>query len=104
MFEHFTPHLSQYVAHGALALFGAIVHAAKAYHDGTSRNLVDFCALVLMSSFSGVMFALLGLAYFGEDSYLTLALAGTGGYVGVEGMSLVISFFAKRFKYDQPTK
>jgi hypothetical protein len=43
-----------------------------------------------MSSFSGVMFALLGLYMFGDSSYLTMAMAGTGGFLGVEGMTMVV--------------
>jgi len=89
---------SPYVAHGILAVFGAIVHASKAHREGQSKNFVDFTLLTLMSSFSGVMFALLGFEMFGYDSYLSLAMAGTGGFVGVEGMTFVVSFLTNRFK------
>lgn len=79
------------VVHGALAVFGAMVHAAKAHRDGTSKTVIDFLTLTAMSSFSGVMFALLGLHMFGEQSYLTMAMAGTGGFLGVESMTIVIN-------------
>jgi hypothetical protein len=88
--------LSPYVAHGVLALFGALVHASKTYREGGTRNFLDFTALIVMSSFSGVMFALIGLEVFGPTSYLTLALSGTGGFIGVEGMTFVINYLVRR--------
>lgn len=90
--------LSPFAAHAFFAVFGAIVHAAQVYRDGGTRSFIDFLALVCMSSFSGVMFALIGLEVFGPDSYLTLAMAGTGGFIGVEGMTYVIQYLTKRFK------
>ena len=76
--------------HGGLAMFGAIVHAAKAHRSGQSKTLTDFLTLTVMSSFSGAMFALIGLQFFPDQIYLTTAMAGTGGYLGVEGMSIII--------------
>ena len=82
--------VAQFVAHGAIACFGAVVHAARAHRAGTAKTLFDFITLAFMSSFTGAMFALLGLQFIPDQQYLTLALAGTGGYMGVEGMALVI--------------
>ena len=96
MHETITQQASPYIAHGILAIFGAFVHAAKAHRDGSSKNFIDFISLTLMSSFSGVMFALIGLEMFGEQSYLTLAMAGTGGFIGVEGMTYIIAYVTKR--------
>jgi len=89
---------SPYIAHGLLAIFGAIVHAAKAHRENKSKTFADFAALTLMSSFSGVMFALIGLETFGQGSYIALAMAGTGGFVGVEGMTFVIGYLTKKTK------
>ena len=89
---------SPYVAHGLLAVFGAIVHASKAHREGQSSSLLDFLILTLMSSFSGVMFAIVGFEMFGHDSYLSLAMAGTGGFIGVEGMTYIITFLTNKFK------
>lgn len=93
-----TEHASPYIAHGLLAIFGAFVHATKAHRDNKSKTLVDFLSLVFMSSFSGIMFSLVGLSLFGIDSYTTLAMAGTGGFLGVEGMALVIKYVENRTK------
>lgn len=77
--------------HGGLALFGAIVHASKAHRAGESKTATDFIVLTIMSSFSGVMFSLVGFYFFGESQpYITMALAGTGGYLGVEGMAIIV--------------
>lgn len=98
MQEAFAQYSSPYITHGFLALFGAFVHASKAYREGKSKNFLDFLALIIMSSFSGVMFALVGFEVFGQGSYLTLAMAGTGGFVGVEGMTYIIGFLTSKFK------
>jgi len=81
---------TQIVAHGGLAFFGALVHASKAHRSGQSKTLFDFLILTLMSSFSGVMFALLGMYLFQDNAYLSMAMAGTGGFLGVEGMTIIV--------------
>lgn len=98
MMDQLTQQASPFIAHGVLAFFGAVVHASKAYRDGKSKTALDFVSLVVMSSFSGVMFALLGLEMFGDQSYLTMAMAGTGGFVGVEGMTFVVTYLTEKFK------
>lgn len=77
-------------AHGVVAVFGAVVHAAQAHRSGQSKTLTDFFMLTVMSSFSGVMFALIALYTFPDQHYLTLAMAGTGGFLGVEGMTFIV--------------
>lgn len=77
-------------AHGGIAIFGALAHALQKQRNGQSKGFFDFVALALMSSFSGVVFALIGLHFFGGQHYLTLAMAGTGGFLGVEGLAIVV--------------
>jgi len=98
MFEQFIHQTTPFAAHGVLALFGALVHASKAYREGETKNFLDFTALIVMSSFSGVMFALLGIDLFGTESYLAMAMAGTGGFVGVEGMTFIVTYLTNKFK------
>jgi hypothetical protein len=81
--------------HGTVAFFGALVHALNAHRNGDTKSLLDILTLTVISSFSGVMFAFLGLHFFHEGSYLTLALAGAGGFLGVEGMGLIIKILKK---------
>lgn len=75
--------------HGAVAIFGAVVHALNAYRNGGAKSFVDMAMLTIISSFSGVIFAFVAFHVFGEDSYLTLAIAGSGGFLGVEGMAVL---------------
>lgn len=76
--------------HGVIAVFGAIVHALNASRNGKTKSITDIAVLTVISSFSGVMFALIGLHLFGESSYLTMAIAGSGGFLGVEGMGFIV--------------
>lgn len=86
---------TQIFTHGAIAFFGAVTHALSAHRKGQSKSLADFVSLTLMSSFSGVMFSLIGLHLFAGDAYITLAMAGTGGFLGVEGMAWVVEKLKK---------
>lgn len=74
--------------HALLALFGACAHAIVAHRNGSSKGLLDFALLTLMSSFSGVVFALIALHTF-DSEYMTLAAAGAGGFLGVEGLTIL---------------
>ena len=76
--------------HGIVAFFGALVHALNAHRNGDTKSVLDIITLTIISSFSGVMFAFIGLHFFQEGGYLTLAFAGSGGFLGVEGMSFVV--------------
>lgn len=76
------------VKHGLMALFGAVANALRAHRSGTSKGLADFIFLTVMSSFSGVVFSLVAHVTLG-DTYLTLAAAGAGGFLGVEALSVM---------------
>ena len=96
--DHLTTQFTPFLAHGLLALFGAFTHAAVSYRSGGTKSFGDFMILVVISSFSGVMFALMGAEFFGPDSYRTLAMTGTGGFIGIEGMTWVTTFIKSKFK------
>jgi hypothetical protein len=85
-FSSFT--LSTIAKHGLLAGFGALAHAINAHRTGKTKGFLDFCLLTIMSSFSGVIFALVALHTF-DNQYITLAAAGSGGFLGVEGLTLL---------------
>jgi len=89
---------TQLIAHGTIAFFGAVVHALDSHRKGISKTILDFVVLTIMSSFSGVMFALIGLHFWPEQIYLTTAMAGTGGYLGIEGMVFIVSVIKSKFK------
>lgn len=79
------------IKHGAIAFFGAAVHALNAHRRGESKTIIDFFSLVAISSFSGAMFAAVGLHIFG-DGYVSFCIAGTGGFLGIEGMAYITKF------------
>lgn len=89
---------SQVVAHGSLAIFWAIVHALNAHRNGKSKSFLDFIVLVVMSSFTWVMFTLIAFHFFPAATYLVYAMSGAGGYLGVEWMSLIVDIIKKKFK------
>ena len=85
------------IKHGVLAVTGGIVHSLSAYRKGETRGLLDIVILSIISSFSGVIFALVALNLY-PDGYLTYAIAGVGGFVGVEGMAWVTDYLKKKIK------
>jgi len=80
--------IGAFVKHMLLASFGALAHAINAHRLGQTKGLMDFLLLTILSSFSGVMFALIAM-YLTHNEYMTLAAAGSGGFLGVEGLTLL---------------
>ena len=81
--------------HGLIAILGGIIHALSAYRKGETRGLIDIVILAIISSFTGVIFAFLAL-YLYPQGYLTYAIAGVGGFIGVEGMAWITEFVKKK--------
>lgn len=77
---------SPIVSHGIMAVFGAIANALKAHRNGESKGFFDFVILIVMSSFSGVIFGLLAANAL-DNQYLTLASAGAGGLLGIDALT-----------------
>lgn len=88
---------SPLVLHGIMAIFGAIAHALSAHRKGEVKSFVDFISLVVMSSFTGVVFVLIATAYIPEETYLIGAVAGTGGWLGIEGMAILLDYVQRKF-------
>lgn len=83
--------------HGLLAITGGIVHSLSAYRRGETRGILDIIILSIISAFTGVIFAFIALSLY-PNTYLTFAIAGVGGFVGVEGMSWVTIFVKDKLK------
>jgi len=90
--------VSPFIIHFFLAIFGALVHASKAYRDGKSKTWIDHFLLAIMASFSGVMVGLIGIYWFGVDSYLALTMTGIGSYAGTESLTFVMKYVFDKFK------
>lgn len=84
--------------HGSLAVFWAIVHALSAHRTWKSKTFLDFITLTIMSSFTWVMFTLLALHTMPQSPYLVYAMSGTGGYLGIEWMSMIVAFIKNKIK------
>lgn len=82
--------------HCIVALFGGIAHAINKHRTGESKTVTDFILLTILSSFFGVIFGLLSISLFPNNEYLTLAIAGTGGWLGIESSGILISIVSKR--------
>lgn len=80
--------LTTLLAHGVAAIFGGLTHALNAQRKGTTKGWSDVLVLTVISSFSGVVFALVSLYMF-DNLYITIAAAGSGGFLGVEGLAVI---------------
>lgn len=89
---------TQVITHGGLAVFWAVVHALNAHRQWKSKSFLDFIILVVMSSFTWVMFTLIALHLFPTATYLLFAMSGAGGYLGVEWMGMVVWYLKTRIK------
>lgn len=88
-----------YIAqHAMVAFFGGITHAINKHRNGQSKTFMDFILLTIMSSFFGVLFGFLGIHFFPNSEYLTMALAGTGGWLGVESMGFILEVIKNKFQ------
>lgn len=93
-------HLSTSVItnHTIIALFGGITHAINKHRNGESKTMIDFILLTIMSSFFGVLFGFIAISLYPNNEYLTMAVAGTGGWLGIESSGILFDFISKRFK------
>ena len=83
--------------HTVVAIFGGIAHAINKHRNGMSKTFMDFLLLTIMSSFFGVIFGFIAIHFFPMSEYLTLSIAGTGGWLGIEATGILIEFVKKMF-------
>ena len=83
------------VKHATMAVLGGFAHAINKHRNGESKGIVDLIALTILSSFFGLLFGFLSLYLFGRNEYLTLAFAGTGGWLGIEGVGIILGIIKK---------
>lgn len=76
------------IAHGVAAIFGGLTNALNAQRNGKTKGLLDVIILTIISSFSGVVFAFVAMSMF-DNLYITIAAAGSGGFLGVEGLAVI---------------
>lgn len=88
---------STLMAHGALAIFGGVVHALSAHRQWKSKTLLDFFMLTIMSSFTWIIFWLIAL-HLSASIYIALAMTWTWWFLWVEWMWIVVEYFKNKFK------
>ena len=87
--------LIQVILHGVVAIFGGIVRALS---DGNKK----FKGIIIegfIAGFSGSMLGLLAINITDSQS-ITLVIAGTGGYMGVESIKLLANWVSKKLNKD----
>jgi len=89
--------VSYIVQHSMIAFFGGVAHAINKHRNGDSKTFMDFVLLTILSSFFGVLFGFIGIHFYPNSEYLTMAIAGTGGWLGIESTGILVEFLKKRF-------
>lgn len=87
--------LSLIAKHAIVAVFGGVAHAINKQRNGQTKGVMDFILLVVLSSFFGVIFGLLAVNFYPSNEYLTLAVAGAGGWLGIESTGILIDTIRK---------
>lgn len=80
--------------HGIVAIFSGIVRALK----DNKTKAIEITTSAVISGFTGTLFGMLAMYFLGENSYLTLSIAGIGGLMGEKGVYLLIEMFKKAVK------
>ncbi len=91
----------KYVLAGLVTMLGATVHATIQWKKARSKeeihfSFVDFLILLLISAFSGLMFGLLALIFFDDNTPVFLMAFGLGSLSGLEGLNRISIAFLER--------
>jgi hypothetical protein len=83
--------VGEIVKHAFVAVIAGFAHAL---HEGKRKGtkldqFMEFIASVVIASFSGVIFGLVALEIFGQGSYLSLAITGSGGFIGAKALKVL---------------
>lgn len=84
--------------HFIIAFFGGLAHAINKHRNGESKTMTDFILLTIMSSFFGVLFGFIALSLYPSNEYLTLAIAGSGGWFGIESTGILFNIISRRIQ------
>lgn len=84
--------------HFIIAFFGGLAHAINKHRNGESKTMTDFILLTIMSSFFGVLFGFIAISLYPNNEYLTMAVAGSGGWFGIESTGLLFNIISKKIQ------
>lgn len=82
------------VLHGIVAVISGVVRALK----DDKEKVLEILTSAIISGFTGTIFGMLAMYYLGENSYLTLSIAGIGGLMGDKGIYFLIEGLKKQLK------
>jgi hypothetical protein len=82
------------LVHGTVAVIAGVVRALK----DDKEKILEILTSAIISGFTGTIFGMLAMYFLGENSYLTLSIAGIGGLMGEKGIYFLIEGFKKQLK------
>lgn len=89
--------LSKYIVLGFLACFGAVTHTLVEKRAGRVTSFLDGLYLTIISGFASMMWLLIALNYFPNNIYIVGFVTGMGGYLSIEGLALIVTYFKNKF-------
>jgi len=77
--------------HGGMAFMGGIAKATKK----KKSRILEYVACGVVASFSGVLLAVVLKHFLPTAEYLHLAGAGVGGWLGADGIEIIVKIIKK---------
>ena len=85
------------LAHFAIAMFGGLASSLSK----KQRRFVEVISNMVVGSFTGTVAVFVTMCVLGENNvYLNYAIAGSFGYLGNEGMKIIIEIVKKAIKVN----
>lgn len=100
MHEHFVDSFKAVpvgVMYTVLAMIGGTARYLVQYTKGTPFKLTMFVSNILISGFSGYMFAIFGTSM-DFPPHMLVVMAGIGGFLGVNAIELIVEHISKKVK------
>ena len=91
-----------FIIHAIMIALGAM---ARAFHEMRTEKKftwLGFITAFITSTFSGVIFVLVAITVLGQENMTAIAyIAGMGGWLGVEGLTMVTERLKKIFQAEK---
>ena len=90
-------YISKWIILTLWSIIGGVVHALVEKRNGAIKNFSDGIALALISGFAGLMWGLMAIHFFPNDTVVLAFTSGMGGFMSLEGLVMIINYFKQRF-------
>ena len=90
------------ILYALIAVAGGIARYLNGFVNGVPFKLSIFLASAVVSGFSGLMFAYLGISMHLPAPFLYM-MAGCGGFFGDQTMKFVMEYLTKKTAQQSPT-